>query len=558
MSPIDEHGRPLRYDRRTFIRLGASTVAGVALVGCSPADPSTSPTASAEGGTPATGTRPSPAITQDLSNVIYGELYPDLPRGGSLEIGITQISDSLHILATTEGATSWQADPAHDFLERYNHKGELVPSLAESMEVVDDTTLRYVLRSARFHNGREVTADDVRQTVEWVQDPANGSGRASVYEGVEVEVEDDRTLLLRLPEPDAGFRHNLPRLPVVPIEAIDSQAEAPVGCGPFVFKEWVRGSYINYDRNPDYWNPEAPRLDSLRITTLADTQAAASSFLAGELDFVEGIPVGLASEFSARADAGDINVATIFPGWVFIGFQNEREPFDNTAFKRAINLALDRTAIATAFGGPLGAEPISVGPVPPNSPWFPSDLTVERNVEEARSLMAEAGFENGYSGPPLVLRIEQWAGSADAGVVAQSNLAEIGIDIQLEVTDSATYVDRRESGDFDMYLSGWFMAPDPAFVLDSLFITGASSNSWRYSNEEVDSLLEEARTILDDDERRRKLYHRAIEITFIEEPAMLAVCTEPNFYAYVTTTNGDQYRPDPGPLFHYPIASTSA
>jgi peptide/nickel transport system substrate-binding protein len=425
------------------------------------------------------------------------------------------------------------------------------------VEVVDDTTLRYVLRPAKFHNGRDVGADDVRQTVEWVQDPANGSARASVYEGVEVEVEDDRTILLRLPQPDAGFRHNLPRLPIVPIEEVGSQAEAPIGCGPFIFREWVRGSHIDYDMNPDYWNSEAPRLDTLRIRTFADTQAAASSFLAGELDFVEGIPVGLATEFDARAQAGDIDTGTIFPGWVFIAFQNEREPFNNTAFKRAISLALDRSAIATAFGGPLGAQPLSVGPLAPNHAWFPADLTIERNLDEARRLMADAGFADGYTGQQLVLRIEQWAGSPDAGVVVQANLAEIGIDIQLEVTDSATYVDRRESGDFDMYLSGWFMAPDPAFVLDSLFITDASSNSWRYSNEEVDELLTEARTILDDDERRRELYHRAIEIVFVEEPAMLAMCTEPNLFAHVTTTNGDQYRPDPGPLFHYPIASTS-
>jgi peptide/nickel transport system substrate-binding protein len=505
-----------------------------------------------DGGSPAD----APTVPPDLTDVIYGDLYADLPYGGSLEMGQTQLADTLNILVNTLGAISWQADPAHDFLERYDHRGDLVPSLAESMEVVDDITLRYVLREARFHNGRAVMSEDVRETISWVQDPDNGSARATAFEGVTVEVEDERTVILKLPQPDAGFRHHLPRLPIIPIEEVDSQAEKPIGCGPFIFREWVRDSHVEYERNEEYWNPAAPRLDTLRIRTLSDTQAAASSFLAGDLDFVEGIPVGLGEDFRARADSGEFKVDTFFPGWVFVAFQNERDPFANPLVKRAMSLAVDRAAVAQAFGGSLGSQPISTGPLAPSHPWFPADLEMARDTDGAQQLLRDAGFPNGFS--DVVLRAEEYAGTPDAAVVLQANWADVGIDVEIEVTDSATYVERREAGNFDMYLSGWFVTPEPAFVLDGMFTTGASSNYWKYSNRELDQLLAEAKTILDDDDRRSDLYHRAMEIAFLEDPGMIALCTEANLFAYRNSTNGDQYRPDPGPLFHYPIAATSA
>ena len=148
--------------------------------------------------------RARPAAAQDI---IYGDLYPTLPRGGALVVGTTeQVPNTLDVLRDALGATGWNAAPAQDWLEHYDHKSRLVPSLAQSVEVVDDTTLRYTLHDAQFHTGDPVTSESVKDIFEWVLDEANGSHLRDRFVGVTIEPESASTFLFKLDEPNAGIR----------------------------------------------------------------------------------------------------------------------------------------------------------------------------------------------------------------------------------------------------------------------------------------------------------------------------------------------------------------
>jgi peptide/nickel transport system substrate-binding protein len=484
------------------------------------------------------------AVGDTLSGVIYGDLLPTLPRGGAIDISFFQEPPTLDILVNTLGAISIAADPAHDFLERYDHNGALTVSLAERLEFVNPTTYRYTLRKAKFHNGRAVVAEDVKNTVDYIKDPKVGSVRAAVFEDVTVKVIDDRTLEVKLARPDRGLRHHLPRMPIIPIEEKGKLAERPVGCGPFRFKEWVKNSHVSHERNPDYWNPDAPRVDSLRYSFRADQPAAAQAFLAGENDFLYAVSSAFVPRFLELPESQMRTVKTV-GGFSFIGFNNKATPFDDPAVRRAWERAIDRQAMARASSSL--STPVSTGPLAPGNPLYPADLDRPRDVEQAKSLLT------GKSNLDTKVMVIDEATEA-IGQVLKSNLAEAGVEIELERVDVATYVDRRVSGNYTAVISGWFTHVEPGVVLDVLFQTDAPSNYWNYSNPRVDRLLARGRGEFDT-EKRKQLYHDVMRTAFVEDAGMIAVCTETFLHGYRPYTNGHQYRPDPNALFHNPIIS---
>jgi peptide/nickel transport system substrate-binding protein len=481
-----------------------------------------------------------------VERVIYGDLLPKLPRGGALDLFVTQEPPTLDIMANTLGAVQQAADPAHDFLERFDHTGTLLPSLAQKLEVVSPTTLRYTLHEAKFHNGRAVTAEDVLKSIEYLRDPKTASTKASGFADVKVTVVDERTVELSTPQTNVGLRYLLPQIPIVPVEEAASFASAPVGCGPFRFKRYVKGSSVEYERNPDYWNKDAPRVDSLKVSFRTDQAAAAQAFLAGEGDVLAEV----ASQFvpqlrSMPQDQMRTVVGT--SSFTFFAFNTSRPQLRDPRVRRAIRLAIDKRAMTAAFDRSI-AETITIGVLSPNHPWYPKNLKEERNLDEARSLLRQAGQSR------LRFRVVFVSESYEAmALVAKSNLAEVGIEIEPQRIDVTSYRERRSAGDFDSAISGWFSGVEPASILDALFVTGASSNYWRYSDKRTDQLLATGRTTLDE-ETRKRTYQQVAEKIFLQDCPMIAISTEAVLYAGRPYTNIEQYRPDPL-TWHYPIAS---
>lgn len=491
----------------------------------------------------------------DLEGVIYGDLLPSLPRGGSLVVGTTeQVPNSLDVLRVSLGAVGWNAAPAQDWLEHYDHNAILRPSLAESVEVVNDTTLRYTLREAKFHTGNAVNSQAVQDIFEWIQLEENGSHLRSRIAGVTIEPENDRQFLFKLDEPNAVVRGQLPRIPIMPIEYAGNGEES-VGAGPFIFEEWERDSFVQYRRNPDYWNPEAPRLERLRIRHFAESTAGTQTFLAGEMDYLYPASFPLYSTLQQRVNAGDFNMVVTEPGWCYLACNNERTPFDDPKVRQAVMYAMDRERMAeVGFGGRDGVGRVFEFPVVPEHPFFPSDLSVSRDLDRARSLLAEAGHGSGFSATMISPDFTYFEAIA---TIAQQNLAEIGIDINLVVLDISSLIDRAfNARDFDICVLGAALDPELGVVLETRLLTGAGGNYYNYSNPAVDAALREARTTFDEDARRRA-YHEALRLAIVEDAAVITVTNEPLINLYRNHTNGSDYKPSPLAIWHWPVASTT-
>jgi peptide/nickel transport system substrate-binding protein len=533
----------------------ATPVASAAASSASAA-PSAAASASASAGAPSFPPVGIGSTVSGPNGTIYGDLYATLPKGTSAVIGLPgQVPKTLDPLKTPAFATFHSTDPAHDWLEHFDTTQRLVPSLATSVTIVDDTTLKYVLHdNIKFHNGRAVTSDDVKALFEWIQDPKNGSGVASRIEGVTVQPQDPKTFLLKLAAPNAGLRSNLTRVPIVPLEAADKQSTAPVGCGPYTFKEYVQDSHVDWVKNPNYWNPSAPLMDSVRVAFFPDTTSGSAAFLAGQLDYDHEIPRAQLSDFQSRQAQGQLTSIVTERGWVYIAFNHAIKPYDNPKVRNAIRLAVDRTAMAGApYNGT--ARPLWFAGITPENPYYPKDLEYQRDVEMAKTLMKDAGLASGFSDTMLTLNFDYYQG---VNQIAQQNLAEIGITLDLEVVDLATIIDRTfTKKDYHITSLGDSLDPEPSAQIDPYFSTKGGNNYFNYSNTQADTLMAQATSTFDDT-KRRDTYHQLFELLFITDAAAVPVTTEPYLIAYSPKFNGEQFARSPNSRLNYPIAVKSA
>lgn len=538
-------------NRRTALGIFGSAVVTTLVAGCG---------GGSGGGTSATADAAKASVLgvgSKLRGTIYENVLADLPRGGSIVLGYGGIvPDSIDSLTNSAYYAKNLSDPVHDWLEHFDENHKLVPSLASELQIVDKLTLRYTLRDGvTFHDGRPVTSKEVKAVFDWVKDPKNASVWADRTKDLTVEAPDPQTVVLRVSKPDAGIRSVLPSIPIVPIDSMKDQAAKPIGCGPFVFKKWVRDSHIQYEANRNYWNSDAPRLDSLRIALSGDQTAGAQTFLAGQVDFYHSVPAAMVGDFQQREDSGELKLLVRQLNWMYIGLNMKAKPFDDVRVRRAMSLAMDRELISRASSNGLG-EVIQF-PMPASSPYYPKQFEVERDLEQAKQLLVEAGHPDGFSAS--ILTPAGLAQYESMGQLFQASMKDVGIDIKIESVDPATLLERRGSGDFEVLTLGNSADPEPS-SLDQFLHTGGLTAVLHggYSNPKVDELLDKARTLFDDS-KRKPLYQEAMRIAVLEDGFPLLCCTtEPAAFAYNPNVNGDQFGPSDPQWYHWPIAARLA
>jgi peptide/nickel transport system substrate-binding protein len=218
--------------------------------------------------------------------------------------------------------------------------------------------------------------------------------------------------------------------------------------------------------------------------------------------------------------------------------------------------ALNRERMAqVGFGGPDGVGRTLLFPVVPEHPFFPSDLSVGQDIDKAKSLLASAGLEGGFSATMISPDFTYFSAIA---TLAQQDLAEIGIDIDLAILDISTLIDRAFSQkDFDLCVLGNALDPELAAVLEPMLGSEGDSNYFGYSNPDVDAALRRGRMTFDDAERAAA-YHEVLDLAVIQDAALITVTNEPLINVYRNTTNGNDYKPDPLAIWHWPVASTTA
>ena len=526
---FDAFNRPLSR-RSVLALLGTSaTAAFLAACGSSAASPSAAaPTTSAAPSTPAAPTA-SAAPTPGASAV--ASATPAASAGGrskTVVIGNGEgDAEHLDMLLTPAFVTRQNAGPVHGFLTKLEVDGSISPELATAWEVVDPTHIRFTIREGvKFHNGRALVAEDVKKTYDHILKEATGSTFRGSLDPVLSgwETPDATTAIAVLKQPFPAFIALASQIPIYPMEVVEQQGDMktnPVGCGPFVFKEWQKDNFSEFVRNPDYWDPDLPKIDTLRILPRSEAASLLNGFLADETDV---ITVYRFTDKSAIEGANGQTQQIFLFGFQFVIMDVNTPPFDNKAFRQAMEKGIDRAALATVAQGP--GTPVADMLIPKSSPLYPGDYTWQRDVEGAKALLAQSGVDLSQE---INVMLVDLPFARPYGPVMQANFEEPGLRAKVDIRSVAdfiklAYTDKK----YQIAITGDASPPDPSLFVNRYLTTGGSTNVTNYSNPQVDDLLTRAGTTYDDAERK-SLYSQAMKLVVDDAPAF------PAFENVVTT-----------------------
>ena len=387
----------------------------------------------------------------------------------------------------------------------------LRPGLAESYAISPDGLVyTFKLRAGvKFHNGREVTAQDFKYSLDRVTNPATQSPGAGFFGSIAgfeaagdgglsgVEVVDGLTVKITLSRPDATFLHvmALNFASVVPKEAVDEAGadfgKKPVGTGAFKLAEWTLGQRLIFEKNADYWRAGVPFVDSVVFEVGQEPVVALLRLQNGEVDVPgDGIPPAKFTEVMGDpAQAAHVVVGgQLHTGYITLNVTIP--PFDNPEVRRAVNMAINKDRIVQIING--RAVP-ATQPLPPSMPGYTEGYAgYAYDVEGAKKLLADAGLAAGFETEIYVMNTDPNPRIAQA---IQQDLAAIGITASIQSLAQANVIEAGGAGTAPMIWSGgmaWIADfPDPSnFYGPILGCAGAGAGGWnwsKYCNADLDA-----------------------------------------------------------------------
>ncbi len=433
-------------------------------------------------------------------------------------------------------------------LVRFSPQLQISPDLAEKWDVSPDgLTYKFYLRShVKFHNGRDVNAKDFLYSFTRILDAKAASkagdlpseraqmlfsvqGAQEFFEGKAAtvagfEAPDDFTFVIRLKERFTPFLGALcmSDFVAVPKEEIEKDwmgfAQHPVGTGPFVFASWAHDTEIILKANRSYWAGEV-KLDAVVFKIIPNENTRYQSFLAGDLEHSD-IPFGKMAEISKKPELRTLVSGDTAMDMYCYGFNVERKPFNNKFVRLAFNHAVDKEAIVKNILEGRGTAQNNYCPpgafyFKDTSPGYPYDL------EKAKAYLAKAGYPEGRNFPEVTLNIDQQQLSSQVAAAVQEDLRQLGIKVNLEPSDWATFLERVYAGEPSFFQNTWLADyPDPdnwLFVLLESTQAGAPGNITRFSQKQFDTYVREARVTVDQ-AKRAELYGKAEDIALASAP----------------------------------------
>lgn len=466
-----------------------------------------------------------------LRILVAGSILWALPaQGADLRIGLAADVTSMdpHFLNIAPNINiAWHV---FDALTHVDEDARLIPGLAVSWRAIDATTWEFKLRrGVRFHDGAELTAEDVAFSIERTFQVPNGQFRTFTQRIVGKEVVDAHTLRLKTATPYAMVPYDLNSVFIVSKKAaarsgpedFDS-GKAMIGTGPFRFLRFARGDRVELARNDGYWGAKSP-WEKVTFRIVPTDPARLAGLLSGELDAIEQVPTADLPRIRRDArlqTAQKVSWRTIFfyldqyrdraPGLADkTGKPLERNPFRDLRVRQALSKAIHRQAIAERLmdGAALPASNLVSPPVFGHAP----DLKPEPyDPEGAKRLLAEAGYPQGFS-MTLSATNNRYVNDEQIAQSVAQMLARVGVRARVEALPVNAYLPKGRKGEFAFAMFGWGSFSGD-LALRSLLATadpdkGFGAFNWSgYSNPRVDAFLERAFASVD--EKRREALAR--------------------------------------------------
>lgn len=445
---------------------------------------------------------------------------PEDPYKNYLNLIINTEPKSLDPALSTDITTGIITALMYDNLVQFGTRDEILPGLAESWLISEDGRIyTFTLRKdVQYWDGHTLTSADVQYSFErvlksetrspqtWLLLPLQGSGafmegKASAISGIKLLDESRIQLSLKTPfGPFLGFL-GAPATAILPKNAAGSAEqnfrETPNGTGPWIFEEWQADRKIRFKRNPNYYNGAA-KLDGLILNNIPEILTAAIEFEAGNLD-VMTIPN---SEFKywTRSKVWQPYIHKLEElGMYYLAMNVERKPFNDKRVRQAVTLAIDREKIIYRIMH--NSATLAKGSIPPGLEGFDSTRAdIPFDPEKARHLLREAGYVDGCE---FDLWVDPGAAVSQTLEAIQHYLNEAGFVVHLVRNDWNMMRDAMRKGETDSYWGNWWADyADAENFLAPLFHSETAARRNRYSNPEVDNLIQRLQTSLDQTERK--------------------------------------------------------
>ena len=392
-------------------------------------------------------------------------------------------------------------------------------SLAESWKVDEaGTSWTFELRrGVLFHDGKEFTSRDVKFTFDRLRDPDIGATTVTMYANIQdITTPDDHTVVFDLKEPNPDFLKELGYRYALIVDADNEDFDTNWnGTGPFMIEHYEPEDSLFFKRNPDYWMTDEdghplPYLEGIEIIFLDSPAAQVEALRKEEIDYLidisfESVP-DLQNEPKIEVYKKTSNTKYV------IRMRSDRPPADDVHVRQALKAGTDRGAILEAATGGLGVtgRDTPIGPVYGDYYLDVPELT--REVDRARELLAEAGYEDGLE---ITLFTQETSPVPDIAATWKEQMSDIGVEVDIRLVSPEVYFyDGLTWMDVNFGITQWGFRHSPQPYLDLAYKCGAEWNESHWCDEEIDELAELAAREMDHQERVR-LYHEIQEI-FIE------------------------------------------
>ncbi|CAN7683180.1 ABC transporter substrate-binding protein [Bosea sp. LjRoot9] len=440
--------------------------------------------------------------------------------GGAVNVAIQPEPPGLMLALIQNGPTQMVAGNIYEGLLRYGPKLEPQPGLAESWKVSEDAkTYTFALKKGvTWHDGKPFTSADVLFSIETLK-LTHARARANLVQLDKVEAPDESTVVFTLKQPFGPFLgiFEVGSMPMIPKHIYDGTDvktnpanNTPIGTGPFMFKEWQKGSFIRLVKNPNYHIKGKPYLDEIYWHVIPDAAARSVAYETGKIDILPG---GSVENFDVPRLSKLKDTCVTGAGWEFFSphswlwLNNRSGPTANKLFRQAVMYALDRDFAKDVIWNGLG----KVATGPSNSAIrFYSDAVpkYDFNPGKAKALLKEAGYK-GEKVRLLPLPYgETWQRWAEA---VRQNLQDVGINIETVATDVPGWNQKTAEWDYDIAFTYLYQYGDPALGVGRNYVSsqiakGSPFNNVEgYSNPEIDKLFADGAVAVPDS-KRAELY----------------------------------------------------
>jgi peptide/nickel transport system substrate-binding protein len=469
------------------------------------------------------------ALTTSLCTAAFAQ---EPKMGGVINAVIQPEPPGLMLAMVQNGPTQMVSGNIYEGLLRYDKKLVPQPGLADSWTVSEDAkTYTFKLHpGVTWHDGKPFTSADVLFSVEMLKQ-THARARGNLLQLDKVEAPDDLTVVFTLKQPFGPFINifevgSLPMIPKHLYEGTDYKTNpnnnAPIGTGPFMFKEWKKGSYIRLVKNPNYHVKGKPYIDEIYWQVIPDAAARSVAFETGKVDVLPG---GSVENFDVPRLSKLANTCVTGEGWEFFSplawmwLNNRQGPLANKLVRQAIMYAVDREFARDVIWNGLGK--VATGPSASTIKFYTDDVRkYPFDPAKAKALLKEAGYKGEKIRMTPLPYGETWLRWAEA---IKQNLQDVGINIETIATDVPGYNQKIAEWDYDISFSYLYQYGDPALGVGRNYVTSQIqkgqqfNNVEGYSNPEVDQLFADG-AVATPDSKRKDIYDKVQKILVEDVP----------------------------------------